>query len=36
MIMYHGTNKINSKKILKEGFIPSKSGTLGAGIYLTR
>lgn len=35
-IMYHGTSLGNAIKILRDGFVPSTSGMLGPGIYVTR
>ncbi|GCC23168.1 hypothetical protein chiPu_0001561 [Chiloscyllium punctatum] len=34
--MYHGTHKNNAASIIKSGFIPSKDGLLGAGVYVSR
>ncbi|XP_043532343.1 grass carp reovirus (GCRV)-induced gene 2o [Chiloscyllium plagiosum] len=34
--MYHGTHKNNATSIIKSGFIPSKDGLLGAGVYVSR
>ncbi|XP_041030200.1 grass carp reovirus (GCRV)-induced gene 2o [Carcharodon carcharias] len=34
--MYHGTHKNNAANIIRLGFIPSKDGLLGPGIYVSR
>merc|ERR1711865_837422 len=33
--MYHGTTAENARSISQEGFRPSSSGMLGAGVYLS-
>ncbi|CAJ1433496.1 unnamed protein product [Effrenium voratum] len=34
--VFHGTTLDNAKKIQWEGFIPSKNGMLGSGVYVSR
>ncbi|XP_051526630.1 uncharacterized protein LOC127425047 [Myxocyprinus asiaticus] len=34
--MYHGTYLKNAKNIINNGFVPSKDGLLGAGVYISR
>ena len=35
-IMSHGTSRKNWRCIEREGFVPSRGGGLGAGVYVTR
>ncbi|KAM4015436.1 uncharacterized protein ACNLHF_002104 [Anomaloglossus baeobatrachus] len=35
-VMFHGTTYAAAKQIIKHGFIPSKDGMLGAGVYVSR
>ncbi|XP_071969550.1 uncharacterized protein [Engystomops pustulosus] len=35
-IMYHGTDYAAAKKIIKNGFKPSKDGMLGKGVYVSK
>ncbi|XP_067910157.1 uncharacterized protein [Heterodontus francisci] len=34
--MYHGTHKNNAANIICSGFVPSKDGLLGPGVYISR
>lgn len=36
MTMYHGTSEKSAKQIIQDGFLPSQSGLLGEGVYMTR
>uniref|UniRef100_A0A3B4CT08 PARP catalytic domain-containing protein n=1 Tax=Pygocentrus nattereri TaxID=42514 RepID=A0A3B4CT08_PYGNA len=35
-IMFHGTTLRNALQIIQNGFVPSQSGMLGPGVYVTR
>ena len=35
-VMYHGTRPVHADDIERYGFLPSKDGMLGAGVYLSR
>ncbi|GCB81718.1 hypothetical protein scyTo_0022557, partial [Scyliorhinus torazame] len=34
--MYHGTHKNDAANIIRSGFVPSKDGLLGPGVYVSR
>lgn len=36
VVMYHGTTKESALAILRHGFLPSRRGILGPGVYLSR
>ncbi len=36
MTMFHGTTEKAAREIVQKGFLPSASGLLGEGVYMTR